>query len=237
MRHALFWPAFALTLPQALWVRRTARRFEDATGSTQGVLDGPDPLRLCGIGDSIIAGVGCRTLDQALIGQSARALHRRTGRGVVWQALGRTGATTRNIRHRLLPRLPDAPVDLFLVSAGVNDITALKTLSIWRASLLELLTALNQHSPQSRIALLGIPPMHCFPALPQPLRAVFGLRARSFDQTARALAQTLDPVVYVPFEEGIRPEQFSPDGYHPSEASCGEIAESVLDGLAKADRR
>lgn len=237
MKHWWFWPAFALTLPQALWVRKTAQRFEDAPGSVEGVLDGPDRLRLCGIGDSIIAGVGCRSLDQALIGHSARALHQRTGRGVVWQALGRTGATSRGIRHRLVPQLPDAPVDLFLVSAGVNDITGLKTLAIWRANLLELLTALNQHSPQARIALLGIPPMHCFPALPQPLRAVFGLRSRSFDQTARSLAATLRQVDYIPFEGTIRREQFSPDGYHPSEDSCGEIAESVLDAVAGLARR
>jgi lysophospholipase L1-like esterase len=234
MRHWLFWPAFALTLPQALWVRRTARRFEDASGAREETVSGPEPLTLCGIGDSIIAGVGCRTLDQALIGHSARALSQRTGRGVTWRALGRTGATTGSIHRRLVPQLSAAPVDLFLVSAGVNDITGLKTLSTWRERLLELLTALNQHSPQARIVLLGIPPMHCFPALPQPLRAVLGLRARSFDKTARELARSLGPVVYVPFEEEVRPAQFSPDGYHPSEAACGDIARTLIDALFSA---
>ncbi|OAB60589.1 hypothetical protein AY599_13490 [Leptolyngbya valderiana BDU 20041] len=231
MRHALFWPAFALTLPQALWVRRTARHFDDASGPTAGRIEGPDPLRLCGIGDSIIAGVGCRSLDQALIGHTARALHARLGRGVDWRALGRTGSTTGSIHRRLVPALPEHEMDLFIVSAGVNDITALTTLPAWSATLTSLFQAMNRHSPNGRVVLLGIPPMHCFPLLPQPLRAVLGYRARSFDVTAAALVEGIDFATYVPFEGEFRREQFAPDGYHPSEDSCAEIAEVVIDSV------
>ncbi len=233
MRHAVFWPAFALTLPQALWVRQTARRFADAEGPTEGSIDGPDPLRLCGIGDSIIAGVGCRTLNQALIGHTARTLHEEVKRGVHWQALGRTGSTAGGILRRLVPQLHEQTMDVFVVSAGVNDLTALKTLSKWSASLEALLRALHAHSPQARIILLGMPPMHCFPLLPQPLRAVFGFRAHSFDLTASDLLETLDFATYVPFDGDFRPEQFAADGYHPSEASCAEIADRIVDAFAK----
>ncbi|MEN1729183.1 MAG: SGNH/GDSL hydrolase family protein [Pseudomonadota bacterium] len=231
MKQALFWPAFALTLPQALWVKRTARRFEDAAGPAEGMLDGPDSLSLCGIGDSIIAGVGCRTLDQALIGHTARSLQQRTQRGVNWRAIGLTGATTKAIRWKLVPQLPKPAVDLFLISAGVNDITGLKTLSQWSSALNELLAALKAHSPGAAIAVMGIPPMQCFPLLPQPLRAVVGFRARSFDHTARRLTEALDDATYVPFEGDFRPEQFAPDGYHPSEASCAEIADHLVEAL------
>jgi len=231
MRHRLFWPAFALTLPQALWVRQTARRFDDAGGPRAGRIEGPDPIRLCGIGDSIIAGVGCSTLDRALIGHTARALRSRLGRGVDWRALGQTGSTTGGIHRQLVPTLPDDDIDLFLVSAGVNDITGLKTLNAWSAKLTALFDALHAHSPKARVVLLGIPPMHCFPLLPQPLRAVFGHRARSFDATAAALIEGIDFATYVPFQGEFRRDQFAPDGYHPSEDSCAEIADAVIDAV------
>ena len=235
--HWLFWPAFALVIPQALWVKRTATRFDDATGPAKGQLDGPNPVSLVGIGDSIIAGVGCLTLDQALIGHTARALQSKFSRGVDWQALGKTGATTGRVLKRFVPQLPDQPVDVFLVSAGVNDLTALKTLDHWSAALKALLESLHQHSPQARIVLLGMPPMHNFPLLPQPLRAVFGFRARSFDATARKLLNGLDYAIYVPFEGDLKPDQFAPDGYHPSEDSCKEIALEIVQALVQNNLR
>jgi len=36
------------------------------------------------------------------------------------------------------------------------------------------------------IAFSGLPPMNHFPALPQPLRALFGLRARRIDRSCRS---------------------------------------------------
>jgi len=232
MIHWLFWPAVALTLPQALWIKQTAVRFTDADGPAQGTLEGQEPLRLCGIGDSIISGVGCLTLNRALIGCTARALSARYERGVHWQAIGRTGATTGGIAKHLLPKLPKTEVDVFLVSAGVNDITALKRLPSWSTALKALIQSLHDHSPDARIVLLGIPPIHCFPLLPQPLRSVFGCRARSFDQAAMALVQSLDHAVYVPFEGDFPQEKFAPDGYHPSENACIELAEEVVLRLA-----
>ena len=232
MIHWLFWPAFALSLPQALWIKQTAVRFKDADGPAQGRLEGQEPLRLCGIGDSIISGVGCQTLDRALIGCTARALSARYERGVDWQAIGRTGATTSGIAKYLVPKLPKTEVDVFLVSAGVNDITALKRLSSWSTALKELIQSLHDHSPGARIMVLGIPPIHCFPLLPQPLRSVLGFRARSFDQAAVALVQSLDHAVYVPFEGDFPQQKFAPDGYHPSEKACIELAEEVMLRLA-----
>ncbi|MEE4331078.1 MAG: SGNH/GDSL hydrolase family protein [Wenzhouxiangella sp.] len=237
MRQLLFWTGFALVLPQALWVRRRAVRFEDAAGEKNGSIAGTGARRLIAIGDSIIAGVGCRTLDRACVGQTAASLARRLECGIEWQAIGRTGATTRRILGSLVPRLPDARADFIIVSAGVNDITGLKTLSQWEEDLKALLLALRQHSPGARIALLGIPPLHRFPRLPQPLRRIFGLRARGFDQVARALLAPGDIATYVPFDDSIQADAFAPDGYHPSEDSCTVLAEEVGNALLSIAER
>jgi lysophospholipase L1-like esterase len=231
-----FWLGFALLLPQALWVRRRAARFADAAGEPAGRIVGPDPVRLIAIGDSIIAGVGCRTLEKACVGQTARQLSERLGRGVDWVSLGRTGSTTSGILRNLVPTLPDGEADYFLISAGVNDITGLKKIPDWRERLLALLEALRSHSPKARIVMLGIPPLGRFPRLPQPLRAVFGLRARGFDQAASKLLASQLNVVYASFDQDLRPEEFAPDGYHPSEASCAEIARELVDGLLSGRR-
>ncbi|AKS40843.1 SGNH/GDSL hydrolase family protein [Wenzhouxiangella marina] len=227
----LFWGGFALTLPQALWVRSRARRFEDAAGEPRGRIEGPTPRRFIAIGDSIIAGVGCSSLERACVGHTASRLAAAMETGLEWDALGETGATTGQILARLLPRLPETPADYILISAGVNDITGLKSLTHWKTVLGTLVDRLHAHSPDARIAVLGIPPMHCFPRLPQPLRALFGLRARAYDEAAHALLAGLDHAVYVRFVGEFRPDQFAPDGYHPSEASCGEIADEVVKAL------
>ena len=235
MRQLLFWIGFALVLPQALWVRRRAVRFTDAAGERIGRVSGPDPdsesRRLIAIGDSIIAGVGCGSLERACVGRTAASLSSQLGCGIEWQAIGKTGATTGRILSRLVPQLPDAPADFIIVSAGVNDITGLKRLGRWRECLNALITALHRHSPAARIALLGIPPMHCFPRLPQPLRRVFGLRARGFDRTAMDLLATSEQALYVPFDERIEPDQFAPDGYHPSEETCRILGDRVASAL------
>jgi lysophospholipase L1-like esterase len=50
-------------------------------------------MHLVGVGDSIIAGVGAPTLDDALVGQTARALADRLSAEFHWQAFGRTRKT------------------------------------------------------------------------------------------------------------------------------------------------
>lgn len=233
-RSLIFWLGLIALLPQALWLRHRAPRFAEAAGQPAGEFEGPDPVRLVAIGDSIIAGVGCRTLEQACVGQTARCLADHLGRGVRWISLGRSGATTGRILRDLVPQLPDPPIDYIVISTGVNDITSLKTLAQWRARLTALMAALKVQAPGARIAMIGVPPLGYFPRLPQPLRALFGLRAKAFDLAASRLFAPLEQAVYVPFEGSLRPDQFAADGYHPSEESCREIAELVVKALHRS---
>ncbi|RZV34758.1 MAG: SGNH/GDSL hydrolase family protein [Chromatiales bacterium] len=231
MRNVLFWGVFPFLLPQALYVRRTAPRFAPADGPTQGTCGDGEPFRLLAVGDSIVAGVGATTLSRALVGQTAEALAVSLESRISWHALGASGYNSDKVLDRLIPELPDVAFDYVIVSVGVNDITGLTTLRRWRQNLSLLLEALRSHSPNAIIALAGMPPLHNFPLLPQPLRATLGLRARSFDDIARSLAGTHPGTVHVPVEFEPDPRKFSPDGYHPSEESYAEYGRSMAGAL------
>ncbi len=223
----LFWAGFALSLPQALMVRRRALRLGPAEGPTTGRYGRGERCRLVGIGDSIIAGVGAGQTEAMLTAQVARAWAEHDGVEVEWQAFGRNGIDAAAITSKLVPRLPPLPVDRFLVSVGVNDVTGLRSLYRWRADLARLLEALKLHSPDAAICLLAIPPMERFPALPQPLAATLGLRARAFNRAARNCIAGQPRIGHPEYSnlDPLNASDFAEDGYHPNAESCRRMAQ------------
>ena len=231
MRRLLFWTALPFVLPQALIVRKTARRFAAATGPEHGAVGCGKSFKVLAIGDSIIAGVGATTLVNALVGQVASALAKPLAARVEWQALGLIGADVRQILHELITKLPQEPADAIFVSAGVNDVTGLTRTRAWQRHLAALLQALHAHSPQAAIVILGLPPMQRFPLLPQPLRTVIGLRAAILDQVAIREIALHPHAMHLPLKFEARPQDFSGDGYHPSEQSYAVLGLWVADAI------
>ena len=231
MKGLLFWIAFPFLIPQALYVRRTAPRFAPAGGPSEGSVGDGDDIHLLAIGDSIIAGVGASALSRALVGQTAKALADSLRCRVIWKALGASGYNSARVLEHLVPDLPDATFDYIIVSVGVNDVTGLTTMRRWRRNLSRLLRTLQTNYPRAKIALAGMPPMHGFPLLPQPLRAVFGLRASAFDEIAREVVVVDQNALHVPLDFDPDPAKFSPDGYHPSEESYIEFGRHMAGRL------
>ena len=75
---------------------------------------------------------------------------------------------------------------MVVTSLGVNDVTGRVSLAAWRRAQRELIAVLQARFGACHLLLSGLPPMHRFPALPQPLRWYVGSRARDFN---RALAR------------------------------------------------
>lgn len=234
MKNLLFWLLFPLLLPQALYVRRTAPRFAPASGPSEGSMGEGRQSRLLALGDSIIAGVGASDLSKALVGRTAAAIAGSQHCLVSWQAIGVSGYDSAKILERLVPTLPRENFDYIIVSVGVNDITGLTTARRWRHNLASLLAKLQAHSPAAVIALAGVPPLHAFPLLPQPLRAVLGLRARAFDEIAKEVADGHRNTAYVALDFEPHPNAFAPDGYHPSEDSYIDFGRHMAAGLLAA---
>jgi len=234
IRNLLFWTLFPFVLPQAINVRNNAPRFPGASGPKEGTIGEGAPLNLLAVGDSIIAGVGAKDLSRALVGQTAAWLADRLGCRIDWAARGSIGADSNKVLRRLASQLPGPAADIIILSVGVNDVTGLTRVSRWQRNLTDLLTALHRHSPGAIIAVAGIPPLKGFPLLPQPLRALFGLRGKTFDMAARKMVSQYPWAVYVPLDFDPTPDKFSADGYHPSEESYRMFGQMMADRIAPA---
>lgn len=205
---------------------------EPATGSAVGMADGGVPARtLAVIGESTAAGLGAPSHDLALGGSLARELSRRHGHAVSWRAIGHDGATARQARSGLLPQLPARAHDILVLVLGVNDVLSLTTTRTWEGELRTMLAEARERTASASMVLTGVPPLHHFPALPQPLAGFLGLRAHLLDAIARETAADTG-VVYVPTPEGIAGEHLCADGIHPSPTGYALWAQAVADSLA-----
>jgi len=216
----LFWAMLPVTALQGVWLRRRATRLAGAVGPRTGATgDGPD-LHLLAIGDSIIDGVGAGRREASLPVQFAVALAAHAGRRVHWRVEGASGHAIRDVLALLNGLRPDGPVDLVLLSVGVNDVTGLSSTANWRRNLRTLLTLLRERWPGAAVIFAGLPPMARFPLPPQPLRFALGLRAATLDNIARKVVSGFPGATHVPTRIDPRRHDFCEDGFHPSANSC-----------------
>ena len=216
-----------IALAQGLWVRQTVPRLPPAAGRRGTFGTGSsDPLRVVGVGDSIIAGVGVEHQGRALLGHFARRLHERSGRPVRWRACGVNGADSTLIRERIAPAAPAA--DFYIVSAGVNDAVRGFGTTRFATNMAAVATTLRRKSPQAVLIFAGIPPLDRFPALPWPLGAVLGARAARLQATARAAAPGMHAICF-DFPANLPAGGFARDGFHPAEAACDAWAGWLLE--------
>jgi lysophospholipase L1-like esterase len=231
MRSVLFWGLFPFLLPQAIYVRKNAPKVVEAGGAKEGNIGAGKNYKLIAIGDSIISGVGAEKLTDALVGQTAKQLSETLDCEISWVSRGSIGADSKKILNRLVKKLPNEEADFIIISVGVNDLTGLKSLSSFEKTFSELLFALHKHSPNAIVAVAGIPPLKGFPLLPQPLRALFGVRGKSFDLVIQKVVAKNSFAVYVPLDFEPLPEKFSVDGFHPSEESYKEFGQLMAEQI------
>lgn len=234
MRTLLFWALALALLPvlalQGRHTRRTALRLPEADGPQSGTQHPPGgaagtPLQLLIIGESPVAGVGVATQADGAGPAMARPLAALSGRSVHWQCHGQNGLRLAALLDRPIPE-PPPRADLVLVMMGVNDSTGLTRLGAWRHQLHRLLDVLAQQQPGARLAFAPVPPMHRFTALPQPLRAVIGLRARLLDRALRQVA-TRRGCPVLDYGDLSDPALLAQDGYHPSAAGFTAMGERL----------
>ena len=221
----------AVLLAQGIYVRQVTPRLPEAEGPRAGLLGSGPPMRLLIVGDSAAAGVGAIIQDDALAGQlSARlAEHHRLD----WQCWAKNGRRARNILA-LLARNAAEPFEIVLTSIGVNDVTGLTSKRKWLEQHRLIWQMLQEKYSAKRIIVTGLPPMHLFSALPQPLRWVLGQRAKQFNR-ALALAATQHPgCIFLDIDFPIQPEYLATDGFHPSRLAYMHWAEQATAVIRKA---
>jgi lysophospholipase L1-like esterase len=233
--RALLWAVtgllgFPLLVVQGRWARMRTPRLPEANGATTGTAGEGPVLRLAVIGESPVAGVGVATYEDALAAQLARCLASGLGRKVEWIALGENGADAAGVIGRLLPKL--RPCDYALIVMGVNDTTHFTRLSRWRAHMAQLIAGVKRVCT-GPVLVAGVPPMHLFTALPQPLRWWIGLRAQILDADLRRVATAAD-AAYCAVPALLESAHLASDGYHPSAQGCAQWAEHIASACGQA---
>jgi len=226
-------PWAPLLLAEGLYARVATARLPPAA-DVRGVTGQGPRVRLAGLGDSIIAGIGVGTHREGLVGQAAAACADRAGLGVEWHAVGESGATSRDVLERLLPAAAAFEPQLVVLSVGVNDAVTGTPPARFKDNLRAILDALAA-ARRARPAVVfgGIPPLESFPALPWPLSRVLGDRARALQQAAVELTGYRGLRVVV-FPRRIDRAGFSRDGFHPGPEGCRAWAGWVADGFTAA---
>lgn len=236
----MFAPLLPLIAVQARQVRRAMPHLPDAHGPTAGVFGKPPPrLRIVVVGESTVSGVGARTHTHSLAGRLGAALGAGFGVSVSWKAVGRSGANARSaarlVHESLKPATGTARGERFdcaFLALGVNDVIERTPLVRWKTDVAALADLLATRHGARAVVLLGVPPMHTFPALPQPLRAFLGARARELDEVLESLAGRTSHVLHVPAPVNGPLEYFCADRFHPSEAGYAAWASYTVNAVA-----
>jgi len=231
-----------LLLAQAVQTRRRVPVLPEAAGARSGELGGAGAgdtvLRVLIVGDSSAAGVGVDHQDRALAGWLTRALAAALPLRVRWTLIAQSGVTSAQALT-LVRQAQPAAHDVAVVVTGVNDVVAqvaVRRAVQARAALADWLRA---HAQVRHVAYAALPPMHRFPALPQPLRWVVGADAQRHERALAAWvaqrAHAQGDVSHVPIAIGLGPEHMAHDGFHPGEPvyrACGEAIAAHLASVA-----
>lgn len=185
-----------------------------------------------------MAGVGVQHQNESITAQLAQALAARVQRPVAWRAFGQNGATIRETIDALVS--PDIeqpvhhisrPLHVLLIAFGVNDSTAFHRVHRYRKDLEDLLNLSSQRWQPALTVVCGVPPLHAFPALPQPLRYVLGLKAAALNTVTKQVVSCRKDTIYVPIMPIASPEWMAADGYHPSAEGVYHWASQLADAL------
>ena len=225
---------FPVLVVQGAKARRSALRLADPAGRRDGVSgQGPD-LRLLIVGDSSAVGVGTSHQEEALLGHMRKRLSQTNT--VYWSVDAKTGATTADTIARLQESRKQK-FDIVSVSLGVNDITERVPLSVWLRRFSTLLQLIEIKFRANVICVSGIPPMQCFPLLPQPLRWVMGAQAKRFDCALRKLVVNHTGCRFVEMDFEPEISQMSPDGFHLGPKIYAEWGRKVYRAIRRDAKR
>ncbi len=202
--------------------------------SQTGKLTAARRLTLMLVGDSAAAGVGSETQTDALIGKLIPALQQQAIINaqfdmIDWSLQATTGHTSFDILRRLyVMAAPKLPVDVMVLSVGVNDTTTNIAKDHWQKYLEEIIVVAKRKFGVRVLIFSSLPPMAQMPALPAPLNVFIGAIATSLDKVLQQVCAEHGGVYYMEADFKRMSEEhsngqpidpatmFASDGFHPS---------------------
>lgn len=121
-------------------------------------------------------------------------------------------------------------------SVHAPDVTGLNGFAAWSENLQGRIDTLKINVDARYITLTGLPPMHLFPALPQPLRLWLEARARKLNAMMVDVAQSNERCVLVEAPLPVDAESMAEDGFHPGNSACSLWADMLAGLILKALR-
>ena len=208
-------------------------------------------LNLMIVGDSAAAGVGSQTQQEALVGNlipllTQQPIIQTTFDTLNWSLQATTGHTSFDILRRLyvLPA-PSQPIDVMVLSVGVNDITSNVSASQWQQQIENIITIVQRKFGVRELIFLSLPPMAQMPAIPAPLNNFVGAKASILDNTLQQVCAAHDGVTYMATDFARMIDEhsngtpidirvmFASDGFHPSSLMYGYWAQQLVELIVK----
>lgn len=226
-----------LATAQAMWLLyRRVSFLPEPEGPIEGFHRGTEPpLRVVFVGDSSVVGVGVSHTDEAIGSAFARAWSQRTGQAVHWQLYGRYGATTHEILCEVVPRMQQEPVDLIVISSGTNDIMRCTPAHRYGANLRKLVHRVRDTAGPAPVVICQLPPLWCFPSLPEPLRTWASARRHGLDRHQKRASDALDRAHRLAGIDRVDPALFAQDGFHPGPNGYRYWGESMSERILNMD--
>lgn len=204
-------------------------------------------LTLMIVGDSAAAGVGSQTQQEALVGKLIPILVQQSSISTQfdemdWSLQATTGHTSFDILRRLyiLPA-PSQPVDVMVLSVGVNDTTANISIHKWQQQIEDIIAIAQRKFGVRELIFSSLPPMAQMPAIPVPLNNFIGAKALMLDEVLQQVCAEHDRVTYMATDFARMIEEhsngtpidiavmFASDGFHPSSLMYGYWAQQLAE--------
>ena len=216
---------------QGRYVRKVTPKLPEPQGLREGVTGQGPSLRLLIAGDSAAAGVGAASQDAALCGQLVQSLSQQFT--VTWQLKAITGLDSPGLES-MLETVTSEPLDVVVLSIGVNDVTSLMSPQSWvdwQERLAE--SVISRHSPKLLIH-SAVPPMHGFSALPQPLRWFLGRWAQEMNSRLDLSVKGETRKFFQwPVHRAVS-DGLATDGFHPGAAGYAAWAQGLSELIVGA---
>lgn len=213
--------------------------------SNESAAQNKPELHIMIVGDSAAAGVGSETQQEALVGKLIPILQQQPTINeqfavLNWSLQATTGHTSFDILRRLyIMPAPNKPIDVMILSVGVNDTTSSVAVDKWQQQIKDIIAIAQRKFSVRELVFLSLPPMAQMPAIPAPLNNFVGAKASILDGILQQICMAHDNVTYMAtdFPRMIAEHSngtpidikvmFASDGFHPSSLMYGYWAQQL----------
>lgn len=224
---------FPALLIQGNRVKKNTIRLSEAEGARDGITGQGQTLTLLILGDSAAAGVGVAHQNDALLGAVVSALQHQYQ--VHWRLEAQSGDTTSQVIQKT-QKMVNQKYDVVVTSVGVNDVTRLMSARTWIKQQQQFYQLIQAKFQPELIIATGVPPMHLFPALPNPLSWLFGQYAKQMNLQLEKMVSKQKDMQWIEYDiqkyQSMNLEM-AKDGFHPSKEIyqiwVKEVADRILE--------